>query len=79
MTEVEERFRKNFAAGRDSGSGMCVFGGEMKWISLYGGFLAAERLLGWREDMLVEIWYWTKGVVVACLLPTIQEAGLYLS
>ena len=44
MKEVEERFRNNFSTGRDSGSGMCVFEGEKKLISLYGGFLDAERL-----------------------------------
>lgn len=78
MKEVEERFRNNFAAGRDSGSGMCVFEGEKKLISLYGGFLDAERLRPWREDTLVGIWCGTKGVVVACLLHAMQEAGVGL-
>ena len=52
MKKVEERFRNNFAAGRDSGSGMCVFEGEKKLISLYGGFLDADRLRPWREDTM---------------------------
>ena len=75
MKEVEVRFRKNFSSGRDSGSGLCVFEGEEKLISLYGGFLDADCLRPWREDTLVGIWCGTKGVVVACLLHAMQEAG----
>ncbi len=75
MKQVEERFRNNFAAGRDSGSGMCVFGGEKKLISLYGGYLDAERLQPWREDTLVGMGSGTKGIVVACVLHAMQEEG----
>lgn len=78
MKEVEERFRNNFSTGRDSGSGMCVFEGEKKLISLYGGFLDAERLQPWMEDTLVGIGSGTKGVVVACALHAMQEAGVDL-
>ena len=78
MKELEIRFRENFFAGRDSGSGLCVFGGEKKLISLYGGFLDADCLRPWREDTLVGIWCGTKGVVVACLLHAMQEAGVGL-
>jgi CubicO group peptidase (beta-lactamase class C family) len=78
VKEVEERFRNNFAAARDSGSGLCVFGGEKKLISLYGGFLDADCLRRWREDTLVGICCGTKGVVVACLLHAMQEAGVGL-
>ena len=75
MKEVEIRFRENFSTGRDSGSGLCVFGGEKKLISLYGGFLDAERLRPWKEDTLVGIGSGTKGVVVACVLHAMQEEG----
>ena len=75
MKEVEIRFRENFSAGRDSGSGLCVFGGEEKLISLFGGFLDAERLRPWREDTLVGMGSGTKGIVVACVLHAMQEAG----
>ena len=75
MKEVEVRFRENFPAGRDSGSGMCFFEGEKKLISLYGGYLDAECLRPWREDTLVGIGSGTKGVVVACALHAMQEAG----
>ena len=75
MKEVEIRFRKNFSSGRDSGSGLCVFGGEKKLISLYGGFLDAERLRPWKEDTLVGMGSGTKGIVVACVLHAMQEAG----
>jgi len=75
MKEVEIRFRENFSAGRDSGSGLCVFGGEKKLISLYGGFLDADRLRPWREDTLVGMGSGTKGVVVACVLHAMQEEG----
>ena len=78
MKEVEIRFRENFSAGRDSGSGLCVFGGEKKLISLYGGFLDAERLRPWREDTLVGMGSGTKGIVVACVLHAMQEAGRIL-
>ncbi|NBR50094.1 hypothetical protein EBU02_14870 [bacterium] len=44
MKEVEVRFRENFSTGRDSGSGMCVFEGEKKLISLYGGYLGFRYL-----------------------------------
>jgi len=75
MKEVEVRFRENFPAGRDSGSGMCFFEGQKKLISLYGGYLDAECLRPWREDTLVGIGSGTKGVVVACALHAMQEAG----
>ena len=75
MKEVEIRIRENFSAGRDSGSGLCVFGGEKKLISLYGGFLDADRLRPWREDTLVGMGSGTKGIVVACVLHAMQEAG----
>jgi CubicO group peptidase (beta-lactamase class C family) len=75
MKEVEIRFRENFSAGRDSGSGLCVFGGEEKLVSLYGGYLDAERLRPWREDTLVGMGSGTKGLVVACVLHAMQEAG----
>ena len=78
MKEVEERFRNNFSAGRDSGSGLCVFRGEKKWISLYGGFLEPAGLRPWMEDTLVGIGSGTKGVVVACALHAMQEAGVDL-
>lgn len=78
MKEVEVRFRENFSAGRDSGSGMCFFEGEKKLISLYGGYLDEECLQPWREDTLVGIWCGTKGVVVACLLHAMQETGVGL-
>jgi hypothetical protein len=52
MKELEIRFREFFFAGRDSGSGLCVFDGEEKLISLFGGFLDAERLRPWRDDTM---------------------------
>jgi CubicO group peptidase (beta-lactamase class C family) len=78
MKEVEVRFRENFSAGRDFGSGLCVFEDEKVLLSLYGGYLDAERLQPWREDTLVGIGSGTKGIVVACVLHAMQEAGTNL-
>jgi CubicO group peptidase (beta-lactamase class C family) len=75
MKEVEVRFRKNYSNGRDSGSGVCVYHGENKVISLYGGFLDADCVRPWSENTLVGIGSGTKGIVVACVLHAMQEAG----
>ncbi len=57
---------------------MCVLRGEEKLISLYGGFLDADCQRPWKEETLVGIGSGTKGVVVACLLHAMQEAGVNL-
>ena len=76
--KVEERFRKHVSSGRDPGAAMCVFRGEKKLISLHGGFLDADGLRPWRDNTLVGIGSGTKGVVVACALHAMQEAGVHL-